>query len=135
MITIRIWSGREIRALREAMRMSQREFAARLGVSERMVTKWESGGENINPRPINQSALDSFLSDASPDDQARFQELLSLPRPAEPESGADDGYPVGTSLTLTGHQVRHPIDGKLMALVEGGAVSYTHLTLPTILRV
>jgi formylglycine-generating enzyme required for sulfatase activity len=119
-ITIRIWSGREIRALREAMRMSQRQFAARLGVSERMVTKWESGGEKMNPRPINQSALDSFLSDASPDDQARFQELLSLPRSAESESGADDGYPAATSLTLTGHQVRHPIDGKLMALVQGG---------------
>jgi transcriptional regulator with XRE-family HTH domain len=119
-ITIRIWSGREIRALREAKRMSQREFAARLGVSERMVTKWESGGEKMNPRPINQSALDSFLSDASPDIQARFQELLSLPRSTETDSGAGDSYSAEASPVLTGHQVRHPIDGKLMALVEGG---------------
>ncbi len=37
MTTIRIWSGREIRALREARRMSQRDFAAHLGISERMI--------------------------------------------------------------------------------------------------
>jgi formylglycine-generating enzyme required for sulfatase activity len=118
--TVRIWSGREIRALREAVRMSQRQFAARLGVNERMVTKWESGGEKMHPRPINQSALDSFLSDASPDDQARFQQLLRMPRTIEPESGEDDSSSDDTPLTLAGHQARHPIDGKLMALVEGG---------------
>lgn len=55
MIAVRIWSGLEIRALREARRMSQRDFAAHLGVSERMVAKWESGGDKINPRPVNQS--------------------------------------------------------------------------------
>lgn len=120
MITVRIWSGREIRLLREAARMSQRQFAARLGVTDRMITKWESGGEKMNPRPINQSALDTFLSDASPDVQTRFQELLSLPRSPEAESGEGERNSGGASRTLTGHQVRHPIDGKLMALVEGG---------------
>jgi formylglycine-generating enzyme required for sulfatase activity len=119
MSIIRIWSGREIRALREAKRMSQREFAANLGVNERMVSKWEAGGEKMNPRPVNQAALDSSLATASPDEQARFQEILSL-RPGETESGADDGYSSGNPVTLTGHQVRHPIDGKLMALVEAG---------------
>jgi formylglycine-generating enzyme required for sulfatase activity len=117
---VRIWSGREIRALREAKRMSQREFAANLGVNERMVTKWESGGEKKHPRPVNQAALDSSLAAASPDEQARFQELLNLPRPAEAESDADDNTSDGHPRTLTGHQVRHPIDGKLMTLVEEG---------------
>jgi DNA-binding transcriptional regulator YiaG len=32
--TIQKWSGRETRVLREAMRMTIREFAAHLGVSE-----------------------------------------------------------------------------------------------------
>lgn len=120
MTTIRIWSGREIRALREASRMSQRDFAARLGISERMVAKWEAGGDKINPRPVNQSALDSTLAAASPDVQARFEELLNLARQAETESETDDSYSGGSPLTVTGHQVRHPIDGKLMALVEAG---------------
>jgi formylglycine-generating enzyme required for sulfatase activity len=122
---IRIWSGREIRALREAKRMSQREFAANLGVNERMVSKWEAGGEKMNPRPVNQAALDSSLATASLDEQARFQEILNL-RPTEMESSPDDSYSSGNPLTLTGHQVRHPIDGKLMTLVEGGEFLYGH---------
>jgi DNA-binding transcriptional regulator YiaG len=40
--TVPLWSGREVRALREARRMSVREFAAHLGVSDRMVSKWEA---------------------------------------------------------------------------------------------
>ena len=46
----------EVRALREAKRMSIREFAAHLGISERMVSKWEAGREAIHPRPVNQAA-------------------------------------------------------------------------------
>jgi DNA-binding transcriptional regulator YiaG len=47
--------------------MSIRAFAAQLGVSERMVSKWEAGGESIHPRPANQDALDTFLAVASVD--------------------------------------------------------------------
>ena len=65
MSTVPYWSGREVRALREARRMSVREFAAHLGISDRMVSKWEAGGETIRPRPLNQAALDTSLSMAS----------------------------------------------------------------------
>jgi helix-turn-helix protein len=74
--TVQIWSGREIRALREAQRMSIRDFATHLGISERMVSKWEAGGENLNPRPVNQAALDSSLAGSPPDAQARFAEFI-----------------------------------------------------------
>ena len=67
MSTVPYWSGREVRALREARRMSVREFAAHLGISDRMVSKWEAGGDTIRPRPLNQAALDTSLSMASPD--------------------------------------------------------------------
>jgi transcriptional regulator with XRE-family HTH domain len=70
--TVQSWSGVEVRALREAKRMSIREFAAHLGVSERMISKWEAGRENIRPRPVNQAALDTCLSRSDPDTQARF---------------------------------------------------------------
>lgn len=37
------WTGREVRALRtEALRITQREFAERLGFSEAVVRKWEA---------------------------------------------------------------------------------------------
>jgi transcriptional regulator with XRE-family HTH domain len=66
------WTGIEIRMLRLAMRMSVREFSAHLGVSDRMVSKWEAGGASIVPRHINQAALDTCLARAAAEVQARF---------------------------------------------------------------
>jgi DNA-binding transcriptional regulator YiaG len=76
-ITVQVWTGREVRALREAKRMSIRAFSAHLGVSERMVSKWEKGCENIRPRPVNQHALDSSLAASGAEVQARFSVLLA----------------------------------------------------------
>ncbi|GAA1859350.1 hypothetical protein GCM10009736_27920 [Actinomadura bangladeshensis] len=101
------------------------EFAAELGVSERMIVRWEKG--NVTPRPINQQGLDTILAACSPDVQARFAEMIGLTspatsaqdpgvsseQPASPESEPD--VPVGDE-----DQVRHPIDGKLMTLVPAG---------------
>ncbi|NUS44481.1 MAG: SUMF1/EgtB/PvdO family nonheme iron enzyme [Mycobacteriaceae bacterium] len=110
MTTIRRWSGRETRALREAKRMSICEFADRLGVSDRMISKWEAGGGNIHPRPVNQAALDTFLGQSSPEVKARFALLIgdAVRDPAE-----DLEMPPIP-------QVRHPVDGKPMTLVDGG---------------
>lgn len=125
-ITIQKWSGREARALREAKRMTLHSFAGRLGVTERMVSAWEARGEAITPRPVNQSALDSTLEESSAEQQARFIEMLGLtPQPSSAQDHAmtsrpaadsdDDAIPIGDE-----NQVRHPIDGKLMTLVEAG---------------
>src|SRR5262245_23402082 len=73
--SVPLWTGREVRALREARRMSVREFAAHLGVSDRMVSKWEAGGLTIRPRPVNQAALDTSLARASSEVRARFADL------------------------------------------------------------
>jgi formylglycine-generating enzyme required for sulfatase activity len=91
--------------------MSIREFAAHLGVSERMVSKWEAGKGNIHPRPINQAALDTALSRCDPDTHARFSFLTgdSLV-PAEDGAGAE---PIGES------HVRHAVDGRSMAKIDG----------------
>jgi transcriptional regulator with XRE-family HTH domain len=109
--TVPYWSGREVRALREARRMSVREFAAHLGISDRMVSKWEAGGDTIRPRPLNQAALDTSLSMANSDVRNRFtriaiRQTIDSPHP-------DD---IGFARNL----VRHPVDGKLMTLVEAG---------------
>lgn len=107
------WSGREVRALREARRMSVREFAAHLGVSDRMVSKWEAGGEGIRPRPLNQAALDTSLARASAEIKDRF--LLMA-------NGVPVRVPRQLAVQVAGlhHLVRHPTDGVLMTLVDAG---------------
>jgi hypothetical protein len=111
MSTVPHWSGREVKALREARRMSVRAFAAHLGVSDRMVSKWESGGDVIRPRPLNQAALDTSLKMANPEARARFE-----------QSAAGRTLNIGTASVASGvrHLMRHPVDGKLMTLVEAG---------------
>jgi transcriptional regulator with XRE-family HTH domain len=71
------WTGREARALRDAKRMSIREFAAHLGVHERLVSKWEAGGVRVRPRPVNQAALDTSLARSDDVVRARFSTLLA----------------------------------------------------------
>ncbi|APE38892.1 hypothetical protein BOX37_31040 [Nocardia mangyaensis] len=71
------WTGREARALRDAKRMSIREFAAHLGVHERLVSKWEAGGARVRPRPVNQAALDTSLARSDDVVRARFSTLLA----------------------------------------------------------
>ncbi|MFD2419744.1 helix-turn-helix domain-containing protein, partial [Amycolatopsis pigmentata] len=112
MATVQRWTGIEVRALREAKRMSIREFSAHLGVSERMVSKWEAGRENIRPRPVNQAALDTALARCDPDTKARFSFLTGDSLVPEESSGAFL-EPIGAS------HVRHPVDGRLMARVDG----------------
>jgi hypothetical protein len=114
MPSVPLWSGREVRALREARRMSVREFAGHLGVSDRMVSKWEAGGETIRPRPLNQAALDTSLAMASPEIKSRFTRI-ALGQEARASAGGgpgDDG--------AVRHLVRHPLDGKLMTMVDAG---------------
>ena len=92
--------------------MSVREFATHLGVSDRMVSKWEASGEAIRPRPMNQAALDTSLAMASREARTRFNQLAG-PRTVHIESARPAAG--------IRHLVRHPIDGKLMTLVEAGS--------------
>ncbi|HEY7224648.1 MAG TPA: helix-turn-helix domain-containing protein [Micromonosporaceae bacterium] len=71
-VTIRRWTGVEIRALRAATRLSVREFARSLGVSDRIVSRWESAGRAAILRPSNQARLDMFLASATTEQKARF---------------------------------------------------------------
>jgi hypothetical protein len=71
------WTGAEVRLLRHARRMSVRQFAEHLGVSDRMVSKWEAAGSAIHPRPVNQQALDESLRRCSPFERNRFDGALT----------------------------------------------------------
>ncbi|MFI7587041.1 SUMF1/EgtB/PvdO family nonheme iron enzyme [Spongisporangium articulatum] len=119
--TVRTWTGRETRALREATRMSLRDFAAYLGVGQRTVPKWEAGRSAIQLRPETQAILDAALSRTTEDQRARFEASLNHgahdvgPRPS-------GGSRLEVSTAANGAQVvrAHPVDGKQMALVGAG---------------
>lgn len=117
MTTIPVWTGREVRALREARRMSVREFARHLGVSDRMVSKWDAGGSAIRPRPLNQAALDTSLAMAGVEVKSRFAHLVTGHDPvASPRrQPLLTDRPEGPR-----HIARHPIDGKPMTLIGAG---------------
>lgn len=109
------WTGREVGALCEAVRMSLMEFAEKLGVSDRIVSRWEADGEQVTLRMVNQAALDTLLPKAELDAQGRFVGILAaddIPTQAVIERSEDQ--------TSSGEYVKHPGDGKLMAYIPGG---------------
>ncbi len=72
MATVRCWTGAHTKALRQAMRLSIRAFAAHLGVDARTVNKWEARGATITLLPDTQALMDTALSRAPDDVQTRF---------------------------------------------------------------
>lgn len=129
-VTVPKWSGRETRALREALRMSLRDFAVHLGISDRMVSKWEAGGANTSPRPVNQQALDTCLQRADAAAQQRFEALLHRVQSSTVQSSKQVPTPstavAAVSVRPAVPQVAsndklvHPHDGKTMVLIPEG---------------
>lgn len=78
------WTGVEVRRLRQAKRLSVRAFAKFLGVSDRMVSKWEAGAEKLSPRPHNQRKLDQLLELCGPEETLRFVGLDGEPEKVRP---------------------------------------------------
>lgn len=115
MATVERWSGLEVRALREAARMSTEEFATRLGVSDRMVSKWEARKDTIQLRQVNQAALDTLLATSAPEVHERFAKLAASLGTILPVRETQPARPQPHQ-----RQIRHPGDGKMMAEVEAG---------------
>ncbi|MBI3685822.1 MAG: hypothetical protein HY241_00535 [Actinobacteria bacterium] len=80
--TVVKWSGREARALRQARRMSVRQFAAHLGFNDAAVSNWERRGEDARLRYQTQQILDTDLARAPQDVRDRF-ELVKRQQDAE----------------------------------------------------
>jgi len=92
------------------------EFAERLGVSDRVVSKWERGGDAATPRPVNQAVLDTFLAKAGAETQGRFVGLLSTRGEAASQIVEPEENPGAAS----GRYSKHPLDGKLMVKIPEG---------------
>ncbi|SHN44419.1 helix-turn-helix domain-containing protein [Cryptosporangium aurantiacum] len=124
MTAVTHWTGREARALREALRLSIRDFADRLGVAARTISNWESAGAGIRPRPDMQAVLDTALARASVTERDRFSYLLTgtddpdvdllTPDPAPdaplPALTADDLSKITAAL----EDARHYFDGDVV---------------------
>ena len=80
MTTVYRWTGREAKLLRQALRFSVRDFAARLGVGIRTVNRWEARQVGITPLPYMQQVLDTALAQASDEVKTRFTEGVLLTR-------------------------------------------------------
>lgn len=76
-IVVGTWTGREAQLLRSALRLSQRGFAAYLGVSERIVATWDKRGATITPRGEVQAILDTALANAPAEAKVRFERAMS----------------------------------------------------------
>ncbi|GAA3394425.1 helix-turn-helix domain-containing protein [Cryptosporangium minutisporangium] len=125
MTAVTHWTGREARALREALRLSIRDFAGRLGVAARTISNWEAGGTDIRPRPDMQAILDTALARASVAERERFSHLLS--GTAEPDVDVltpspepDTRLPALTAddlgkITAALEDARHYFDGDVVA--------------------
>lgn len=85
-VTVCRWTGREATALRAALRLSLRGFAARLGVGARTVSRWEELQQDTVPLPEIQAVLDTALAQASEDAQARFSLILQASADGEPST-------------------------------------------------
>jgi tetratricopeptide (TPR) repeat protein len=140
-IAVPVWTGREASKLRAALRMSQRDYAAFLGVAPRTVANWDSKGRNTIIRPDLQSALDTALKLADQTIQQRFATFLQedavapaadlAPHPDSPESAADwiPAQPGGPRLLSlvgeVGHPAVIPVGDTDIAVVQGMLDSLT----------
>ncbi|NNH75454.1 XRE family transcriptional regulator [Nocardia uniformis] len=95
--------------------MSIREFAAHLGVHERLVSKWEAGGNRVHPRPVNQAALDTSLARSDDVVRARFAVMIDQPLIDRPVPGFDARQ--GNSA-----QSFYSSNAELLSLVDTGAL-------------
>lgn len=72
------WTGLESKALRISMRLTVHGFAERLGIHERVISRWEAGGSRCVPRPFSQQCLDTCLDRASDAAKERFYAFPTL---------------------------------------------------------
>ena len=100
--------------------MSVREFAAHLGVSERVVSKWEAGHERMRPRPLNQSALDTSLATADMETKSRYTQIVDSRGGCKPLRQVTSHERVSPLTSEAVHLVRHPLDGAVMTLIDAG---------------
>jgi transcriptional regulator with XRE-family HTH domain len=107
--TVRRWTGAETKALRQAMRLSVRDFAEHLDVAPRTVARWEARGADLTLAPDSQGLLDTAFARVPDDAKQRFAEELAAPDIRDSTVGQDAAMPSSTEGTV---QLPVLIDGR-----------------------
>ncbi len=125
MFTVDRWTGLEAGLLRRALRLSIRDFAARLGVAARTVNKWEARQAGITPLPHMQEVLDTAFARASDEVKARFAAAISTAGiPADRPGPESAPQAPRSEAPVRGAMVPVVVDGRLVLVpVDVGAVS------------
>ncbi|MBV9143749.1 MAG: helix-turn-helix transcriptional regulator [Pseudonocardiales bacterium] len=113
MVTVQCWTGAQTRALRQAMRLTIRAFAERLGVDTRTITKWEARGHTITLLPDTQALMDTALSRAPDDVKIRVTQAVDSagqkPAAASPSKSLKTSHTIAQwshhSITLVAQQI------------------------------
>jgi 8-oxo-dGTP diphosphatase len=79
-VDVATWTGRTACLLQQAMRMTNEEFAERLGLSDRTISRWHSSPA-MTHRPEVQQILDLAYERAGEAVQRRFALLMRPPAP------------------------------------------------------
>lgn len=116
--TVRQWTGHEARALRQAKRMSVRQFADHLGLTAAAVSNWERRGEQARLRYETQQILDIDLARSADDVRQRFDRSVVKDHPPPVTQGLGHRSTKRTEalLAAAGHQrnavlrYRSPVD-------------------------
>ncbi|MEG8181623.1 hypothetical protein GZH49_24290 [Nocardia terpenica] len=85
------WTGREVTALKEALRRNQEQFAEAVGVSVEAVKKWERRGETITLSAPYAARMDRTLAEVSSEVAERFWSILNGPDTVRIDSGSKLG--------------------------------------------
>jgi len=96
------WTGEAAGLLQTAMRMTNEEFAERLGVSVRTVAGWRERPDR-SPTNVTQQILDTALAQASADEQERFANLLGDQVPDDAQDARVDVLAAGRRLNEDRH--------------------------------
>ena len=102
MATVQCWTGAETKALRQAMRLSVRRFAAYLGIDARTVNKWEARHGTITLRPHTQELMDTALQRAPEDVQTRFTQIVGGAQQEEPTNQAQPAQGSAAPAAMSG---------------------------------
>ncbi len=116
MTTVDSWTGREAKLLRVALRLSVRDFAARLGVGTRTVNKWEARRADITQLPYMQEVLDTALARASDEAKARFAAATRTELPEHQTAPLSESPVRGAMLpvVINGRLVFVPFDAAVL---------------------
>ena len=122
------WTGRDACALQSALRLSNQELAAHLGLGHRTVADWHAK-PHMRPRPETQRILDTAFEQASPAVKDRFAVLTGR---TGQQGSADEGKLRST--TRGGADTRSVMIGSDVSVASKGggfeAPEFGRLLLP-----